>query len=63
LNRVPFYPLLKNAPHAGFAWHYTYYDHNPHWAGLQKEAASEKRGLWADQHPTPPWQWRKRKRK
>ena len=45
---------------AGFAWHYKRHDKNPRWAELEQEAASAKRGLWADPHPTPPWEWRKR---
>jgi endonuclease YncB( thermonuclease family) len=46
---------------AGFAWHYTHHDNNPRWAMLEQQAANAKRGLWADPHPTPPWEWRKRK--
>jgi endonuclease YncB( thermonuclease family) len=26
---------------------------------LEQEASDRKRGLWADSHPTPPWEWRK----
>ena len=29
--------------------------------GLEKEAREAKKGLWADPHPVPPWEWRKRK--
>ena len=24
----------------------------------QREAQRDQRGLWAQPHPTPPWQWR-----
>ena len=27
------------------------------------EAKAAKRGLWADKHAMPPWEWRKEKRK
>jgi micrococcal nuclease len=29
--------------------------------GLEKEAREAKKGLWADPHPVPPWEWRKRR--
>ena len=27
--------------------------------GLEMEAREAQRGLWADPHPVPPWEWRK----
>ncbi len=30
--------------------------------GLEKDAREAKKGLWADPHPVPPWEWRKRSR-
>lgn len=47
---------------AGLAWHYTEYDQNPAWTRMQQQAKAQKTGLWADAHPTPPWDWRKAKR-
>jgi len=29
--------------------------------GLENEARDGKKGLWADPHPVPPWEWRKTK--
>ena len=29
---------------------------------LETEAREAQRGLWADPHPVPPWEWRKRNR-
>jgi len=30
---------------------------------LEKEARVAKKGLWADPHPVPPWEWRKARHK
>lgn len=46
----------------GLAWHYKEYDKNPDWDDLQVTAQRNKRGLWVQPNPTPPWLWRKRKR-
>lgn len=47
----------------GFAWHYKQYDKNAAWSRLEADARTYRVGLWADEHPTPPWLWRKQKRK
>ncbi|MDR3630939.1 MAG: thermonuclease family protein [Desulfocapsaceae bacterium] len=47
---------------AGYAWVYPYFCNEPVcevWKSLQQIASSEHRGLWADQSPVPPWQWRR----
>lgn len=49
--------LLK----AGLAWHYKYYDNNSSWAEFELTAQRDKKGLWANPSPTPPWEFRKRK--
>lgn len=46
----------------GLAWHYKEYDQNPAWDDLMYEAQRKKAGLWAQPNPTPPWNWRKKKR-
>jgi endonuclease YncB( thermonuclease family) len=44
----------------GFAWWYRKYAQDEkHLEELEAEARKEKRGLWADEHPVPPWEWRK----
>jgi len=43
---------------AGLAWHYRQYSHDPTLARLEAEARAARRGLWADPHPTPPWEFR-----
>lgn len=49
---------------AGMAWWYRQY--SPSNAKLEQAeavATKEKRGLWADHDPIPPWKWRAEKRK
>lgn len=48
---------------AGLAWHYKQHDNNMRWALLEEEARATRTGLWSLDNPTPPWVWRKRKRK
>lgn len=45
---------------AGFAWHFTRYSNDPELAVLEREAKEARRGLWKDQNPVPPWEFRKR---
>ena len=50
---------------AGFAWVYDRYCKKPiclWWKRLEDEACAEKRGLWNDKSPVPPWEWRREKR-
>ena len=46
---------------AGAAWVYEQYNTDPVLPVLQGEARQQKRGLWADSAPVPPWVWRSRK--
>jgi micrococcal nuclease len=53
--------LLK----AGYAWVYYKYCHEiicHAWADYQFAAKLDKRGLWADSNPIPPWEFRRKKR-
>lgn len=47
----------------GFAWAYRRY--NPPNALIEKEARAkrERRGLWQNSQPTPPWLWRQQAKK
>ena len=46
----------------GAAWWYTDYAKNDTVKQqLQSDAQGHKRGLWADPHPMPPWDFRKKK--
>jgi len=48
---------------AGMAWWYRPYAPNDIMlAQLEAEARAARRGLWADAHPIPPWEWRKGQR-
>ncbi|WP_168402991.1 thermonuclease family protein [Erwinia amylovora] len=45
----------------GAAWVYGRYNTDTSLPPLQRKAQVQKRGLWADSDPVPPWEWRKRK--
>lgn len=54
--------LLK----AGYAWVYYQYCHEMichAWADYQFAAKLDKRGLWVDPDPIPPWEFRRKRRK
>ncbi|EFH5214121.1 TPA: thermonuclease family protein [Escherichia coli] len=46
---------------AGDAWVYEQYNTDPVLPVLQGEVRQQKRGLWADSAPVPPWVWCSRK--
>ncbi len=46
---------------AGFAWHFTRYSDDPELARLQEEAKRTKAGLWQEENPITPWEFRRRK--
>lgn len=52
--------INKEMIEEGWAWHYTEYSHSPEMAEAQVYAKSHKLGLWADKHPVPPWEFRKK---
>ncbi len=43
----------------GWAWHYARYSDHPDLARAERAARAERRGLWRDPRPTPPWIWRR----
>ena len=48
----------------GYAWYAPYSnDPNPEYQQAEQEAKAAKRGLWADDNPIPPWEWRKSRKK
>lgn len=48
---------------SGMAWHYKRYNQDIQYADAEQKAREERIGLWQDQHPTPPWSFRKSERK
>lgn len=51
--------LNKKLVEDGYAWHYKYYSTDKHLSASEATARKNKRGLWADNQPVPPWQYRK----
>ncbi|EPC4825034.1 thermonuclease family protein [Salmonella enterica] len=45
---------------SGAAWVYEHYNTDKALPAMQREAQAQKRGLWADSNPVPPWKWRHR---
>jgi endonuclease YncB( thermonuclease family) len=51
---------------SGLAWHYAKYEREQSpadrkaYADAEIRAREQKRGLWMDAHPVPPWEWRHR---
>jgi endonuclease YncB( thermonuclease family) len=50
---------------AGMAWFYRYYqkelslEKRKLYAQAEAEARANKKGLWQDKDPMPPWEWRR----
>lgn len=42
----------------GLAWVYTQYNQDDLLPALESDARQARRGLWADDNPMPPWEWR-----
>ncbi len=51
--------LLKN----GFAWHYKEYNKEERLSEMELQAREAKLGLWKDNNPIEPWNFRKAKKK
>lgn len=47
---------------SGMAWHFKRYNKSEVLAKAETEAKEAKRGLWADEKPTAPWDYRKENR-
>jgi len=50
--------LVRN----GYAWWYRRYSNDRVLQQLEQEARRERRGLWRDRNPTPPWEFRRERR-
>jgi len=48
---------------SGAAWWYEHYaPDKPQFKQCQEDAQKNKRGLWAEEEPVAPWDWRRKKR-
>ena len=47
----------------GFAWRYPQWDKTGEFATAEVDARRNRRGLWADRSPVPPWEFRRAKRR
>ncbi|MFX0200085.1 MAG: thermonuclease family protein [Candidatus Hodarchaeota archaeon] len=55
--------LNKELVFVGLAWWYRKYAPNDRTLkALEAGARAEKKGLWADKNPIPPWEWRRGER-
>ena len=45
---------------AGYAWHFKKYSSDIKLANAEIEARNKRSGLWVDDSPVAPWDWRKR---
>ncbi|MEX1187981.1 MAG: thermonuclease family protein [Bacteroidia bacterium] len=54
--------INKEMVKLGYAWHFKKYSKDMSYDKLEKQARTSKRGLWLDNNPIPPWQWRKTKK-
>jgi micrococcal nuclease len=48
----------KELVSAGLAWHYKKYSTDTEYDELETAAKASKIGLWTEENPTPPWEWR-----
>ena len=53
--------LNRQLVKAGLAWHFKKYSSDLVYAQLEIAARNNRTGLWAENNPTPPWEWRKPK--
>jgi len=47
---------------AGMAWHFKKYDSSAEYANLETQARRQKLGLWQDNNPIAPWDFRSKRR-
>jgi micrococcal nuclease len=53
--------INRELVHDGFAWRFVRFDLPGEFKAAEADARAHKRGLWADPHPVPPWQFRRQK--
>jgi endonuclease YncB( thermonuclease family) len=55
--------LNKELVANGLAWHFKKYSNNEEYAALELEARQKHVNIWSEEHPIPPWEWRKLRKK
>lgn len=55
--------INKNLVKSGLAWHFKKYSNNTEYAIIEMEAKRNKIGIWSENNPIAPWEWRKAKKK
>lgn len=50
----------KELVRVGLAWHFTRYSSDTEYALLERQARTQRSGLWSDSLAVAPWDWRKR---
>ena len=60
VGRVTIGNKLVNAEmvRSGLAWRYVFHDKRNEFGALENEARRQRRGLWKDANPVPPWNYR-----
>ena len=53
--------LNRQLVKAGLAWHFRKYSSDQVYAQLEIRARNNRIGLWSENNPVPPWDWRKPK--
>ena len=53
--------LNRQLVKAGLAWHFRKYSSDQVYAQLEITARNNRIGLWSENNPVPPWDWRKPK--
>jgi len=53
--------LNRELVKAGYAWWYKQYSSDKALGAVEEEARNSKRGLWVDDNPIAPWDWRRDK--
>jgi micrococcal nuclease len=51
--------LSEEMVRSGYAWHYAQYSRDVHLDALERQARAARRGLWSDQEPVAPWDYRR----
>lgn len=53
----------KELVKSGLAWHYIKYSSDTSYQQLEIRARTEKTGIWSEENPIAPWNWRKENKK